>query len=30
MVRQDYFFMFLLMISLLFMAHWGSGHHLRH
>jgi hypothetical protein len=30
MVRQDYLFMALLMISLLFMIHWGGGHHFRH
>ncbi len=30
MVRQDYLFMAMLLISILFMAHWGGGHHLRH
>jgi len=29
MVRQDYFFMALLMMSLIFFAHWGGTHHLR-
>jgi hypothetical protein len=30
MVTQDYLFMVLLMITFLFMAHWGGGRHLRH
>jgi hypothetical protein len=30
MVRQDYLFMMLLLISLMFMTYWVGGHHLRH
>jgi hypothetical protein len=30
MLSQDYLFMVLLMVSLLFMIHWAGGHHLRH
>jgi hypothetical protein len=30
MVRQDYLFMAMLILSLLFIMHWGGWHHLRH
>jgi hypothetical protein len=30
MVRQDYLFLFLLMMGLIFFTHWGGSHHLRH
>ena len=30
MVRQDYLFMILLMLSLLFFTHWGDTHHMHH
>jgi hypothetical protein len=30
MVRQDYIFMALLMLSLLMFTHWGGTHHFRH
>jgi hypothetical protein len=30
MVRQDYLFMFILMMCLIFFTHWGGTHHLRH
>jgi hypothetical protein len=30
MVSQDYLFLMLLMICLLFFMHWGGTHHLRH
>jgi hypothetical protein len=30
MVRQDFLFMALLMVSILFMFHFGGGHHIRH
>jgi len=30
MVRQDYFFMALLILSLFFFTHLGGTHHFRH
>ena len=30
MVNQDYLFMALLMLCLIFLTHWGSMHHFRH
>jgi len=30
MVRQDYLFMAVLMLSLIFFTHWGGTNHLRH
>jgi hypothetical protein len=30
MVRQDYLFMAILMLCLLFFTHWGGMHHFRH
>jgi hypothetical protein len=30
MVRQDYFFMALLMLCLVILTHWGGTHHFRH
>lgn len=30
MVRQDYMFMALLMLGLIFFMHWGGTHNLRH
>ena len=30
MVRQDYLFMVLLLMSVAFFVHWGSTHHFRH
>lgn len=30
MVRQDYLFMILLMLSLLFFTHWGGTHNMHH
>jgi len=30
MVRQDYLFMALLVVSLIFFTHWGGKHHLHH
>ena len=30
MVRQDYLFMILLMLGLLFFTHWGNTHHMHH
>ena len=30
MVSQDYLFMLLLVLSVLYFIHWGGGHSLRH
>jgi hypothetical protein len=30
MVSQDYLFMVLLLISVLYFVHWGGGHSCRH
>lgn len=30
MVREDYLFMAILMMVLIFFTHWGSTHHFRH
>jgi hypothetical protein len=30
MVTQDYLFMALLIMCLLFFMHWGGTHHMRH
>ncbi len=30
MVRQDYLFMLLVMMRLIFFTHWGGTHHIRH
>jgi hypothetical protein len=30
MVSQDYLFMVLLFISVLYFIHWGGGHSLKH
>ena len=30
MVRQDYLFLALLMVCLLFLTHWGGTHHIWH
>jgi hypothetical protein len=30
MVRQDYLFMILLMLGLLFFTHWGGTHNMHH
>ena len=30
MLAQDYLFMALLMMGLLFLMHWGGTHHFRH
>ena len=30
MVRQDYLFMAILMLGLIFFTHWGGMHHFRH
>ncbi len=30
MVRQDYLFMAVLVVFLIFFTHWGGMHHVRH
>jgi hypothetical protein len=30
MVREDYLFLALLLMTLIFFVHWGGTHHLRH
>jgi hypothetical protein len=30
MVRQDYLFMAMLMMSIILFTHWGGTHHPRH
>jgi hypothetical protein len=30
MVRQDFLFMAILMMVLIFFTHWGGTHHFRH
>jgi hypothetical protein len=30
MVRQDYLFMAIVILSLIFLTHWGNTNHLRH
>jgi len=30
MVRQDYLFLAMLLMSLIFFVHWGGTHHLHH
>ena len=30
MVRQDFLFMAILILTLIFFTHWGGTHHFRH
>jgi hypothetical protein len=30
MVREDYLFLALLLMTLIFAVHWGDTHHFRH